>query len=288
MEEKKNQQLMKKVRFDLNDEVFLIPSKWDRLSKCKTANAKIIDGFTSKHKSRTVVERRNKGKQNGQRKMPNFSSVDSGKRSLTPESNATSSDNPRPNTSPNKSGNNQRKTSRQKIEGCEITSNNRNSTPPVEARLKFHHRPPQELPKLDLVLPKIPYTPDLKKAIEKALQRSRGRHTIDSGLNSSITLSTQEKKADLLSSLPEEKVERNFQRRLSDSSIRMGDEKLNECKPINGEDSSKFSELSSINLDGWSPFSAWKSSSGAALSNQKPPIKRGRSMSSLIPSSILY
>ena len=288
MEEKKNQQMAKKVRFDLNEEVFLIPSKWDRLSKCKSTNARIIDGFAPKHKSRTVVERRNKGKQNGHRKIPNFSSVANGKVVLSPESNGTSPDNLRPNTSPTKSGNNPKKTSRQKAESCEnTTGNNRHSSAPVEARLKFFHRPPQELPRLDLVLPKIPYTPDLKKAIEKALQRSRSRPSLNSGLNSSIQV-TQEKKPELLNSLPQEKTERILQRRLSDSSIRIGDEKPIENKPTNGEDSSKFSELSSINLDGWSPFTAWSAKEGTVRSNQTPPITRGRSMSSLIPSSILY
>ena len=286
MEERKDQQLTKKVRFDLNDEVFLIPSKWDRLSKCKTTNSRIIDEMVPKHKSRTVVERRNRSKQNGHRNMPDFSLVASGKRGMTSESNGSTSGSSRPNTSPNKSGNNLRKTSRQKVEGCaENTTNGRNSTQlPVETRLKFYQRPPQELPRLDLVLPKIPYTLDLKKAFEKAIQRSRSRPTLECGLNTGA----QEKKVELFNSLPRNKAEKVLQRRLSDSSIIIGDEKPTENKPTNGEGSSKFSELSSINLDGWSPFTAWGAKDSTLRPNRTPPMKRGRSMSSLIPSSILY
>lgn len=286
MEEKKNQQLTKKVRFDLNEEVFLIPSKWDRLTgKSKTASAKIIEGFTPRQRSRTVVERRNKSKHNGHKKIPNFCSVPSGKLVLTSESNGKTSDNSRSNTSPNKSGNSPKKTSRQKTESCETTTNNRNSTSPNEVKLKFYHHPPQELPRLDLVLPKIPYTPDLKRAIEKALQRSRSRPTLESALNSTTTPHTQEKKSDDLSSSSPEKGKMVFQRRLSDSSIRIGEANSTVSKPTNGEDSSKFSELS---LDGWSPFSAWNAKDSSVRQNHTPPITRGRSMSSLIPSSILY
>ena len=290
MEEKKHQQLTKKVRFDLNEEVFLIPSKWDRLSgKSKTTNAKVIEGFTPRQRSRTVVERRSKSKHNGYKKIPNFCSVPSGKLFSTSESNETSSDNSvnsRSNASSNKSGNSPRKSSRQKTEGCETTTNNRNSISPNEMKLKFYHRTPQELPRIDLVLPKIPYTPDLKRAIEKALQRSRSRPTLENGLNSTTTL-TQERKSDDLSSSPPEKGEMVLQRRLSDSSIRIGEPgNSTTCKPTNGEESSKFSDLS---LDDWSPFSAWSAKDGSMRpTDQTPPITRGRSMSSLIPSSILY
>ena len=155
---------------------------------------------------------------------------------------------------------------------------------PVETRLKFYQRPPQELPRLDLVLPKIPYTLDLKKAFEKAIQRSRSRPTLECGLNTGA----QEKKVELFNSLPRNKAEKVLQRRLSDSSIIIGDEKPTENKPTNGEGSSKFSELSSINLDGWSPFTAWGAKDSTLRPNRTPPMKRGRSMSSLIPSSILY
>lgn len=277
MEEKKNQGLTKKVRFDLNEEVFLIPSKWDRLSKCKSTNARIIEGqFTSKQKSRTVIERRNK---NGQR----------GKLDLTSESNGASSDNVRPNTSPNKNGNNQGKALRQKNNACENATDKRNSTSPLEAKLKFYHRPPQELPRLDLVLPKISYTPDLKKAFEKALQRSRSRPALETGLHTdTTTLSTQEKKLDIVRSIPQQKAEIILQRRLSDSSVRIGKGISTECKQPKGENRSKFSELSSINLEAWSPFSAWSAKDGSVRTNQTPSVTRGRSVSSLIPSSILY
>ncbi|KAL9971171.1 hypothetical protein ACROYT_G023662 [Oculina patagonica] len=285
MEEKKDQQLTKKVRFDLNEEVFLIPSKWDRLSKCKTTNARIIDAMAGKHKTRTALDRRIdvKGKQNRNRKTQNLSTY--GKRDSNPELNGKLSDNGRPNSTPNVKTNSARKTARYK-EGNENT-NSGNSTLPVEGRLKFYHRPPQELPKLDLVLPKIPYTPDLKKAIEKALQRSRSRPTLESGLNNT-TLATQKNNSELSTPLPKEKCEGLFQRRLSDSSIRIGDEKPIEKKENQVMPSeAKFSELSS-NLDGWSPFSAWSSKDSTLRSNSTAPITRGRSMSSLIPSSILY
>lgn len=283
MEEKKDLQLTKKVRFDLNEEVFLIPSKWDRLSKCKTTNVRIIDGMASKHKNRTVVDRRMdvKGKQNCRnRKTQNVSTY--GKRDSNSELTGKLSDSSRPNSTPNIKTN-ARKTARSK-DGNE-NANSGNSTLPVEGKLKFYHRPPQELPKLDLVLPKIPYTPDLKKAIEKALQRTRSRPTLDSGLNNT-TLAPQEKNSELLTPLPKDKMDRIFQRRLSDSSIRIGDEKPIE-KEANQTGEAKFSELSS-NLDGWSPFSAWSSKDSTLRSNSTAPITRGRSMSSLIPSSILY
>ena len=290
MEETKNQQMTKKVRFDLKDEIFLIPSKWDRLSKCKTARTKVIDEITTPNqRSRTVVERRSKKKQNGYRKIPNFDSVAKGKIVLASETNGTVSDNSLRNTSPSKSGSSVKKTaSRQKLGGYENVPNGGTSTPPVEAKLKFYHRPPTELPRLDLgVLPKIPYTPDLKKAIEKALQRSRSKSAIDSGLISEASV-IQEKKHDLLKILPTEKAEKILQRRLSDSSVMIGDEKPTEDKPSCDEGISKFSELSSINLDGWSPFNAWTAKDSTVRSNRTPPIRRGRSMSSLIPSSILY
>jgi len=288
MEETKNQQMTKKVRFDLKDEIFLIPSKWDRLSKCKTARTKVIDEITPNQRSRTVVERRSKKKQNRYRKIPNFDSVAKGKIVLTSETNCTVSDNSLRNTSPSKSGSSVKKTSRQKLGGYENASNGGTSTPPVEAKLKFYHRPPTELPRLDLgVLPKIPYTPDLKKAIEKALQRSRSKSATDSELNSGSSV-IQEKKNDLLKILPTKKAEKVLQRRLSDSSVIIGDEKPTEDKPSSDEGISKFSELSSINLEGWSPFNAWTAKDSTVRSNRTPPIGRGRSMSSLIPSSILY
>ena len=234
MEETKNQQMTKKVRFDLKDEIFLIPSKWDRLSKCKTARSKVIDEITPNQRSRTVVERRSKKKQNGYRnsKIPNFDSVAKGKIVLASETNCTVSDNSLRNTSPSKSGSCVRKTaSRQKLGGYENVPNGGTSTSPVEAKLKFYHRPPTELPRLDLgVLPKIPYTPDLKKAIEKALQRSRSKSATDSELNSGASV-IQEKKHDLLKIIPTEKAEKVLQRRLSDSSVIIGDEKPTEDKP---------------------------------------------------------
>lgn len=284
MEEKKDQQLAKKVRFDLNEEVFLIPSKWDRLSKCKTTNVRIIHRMAGKN--RTIVDRRSdiKSKQNRNRKTQNVST--SSKLDSNPEPNGRFSDNNRPNSTPNVKTINARKTVRYK-ESNE-NANSGNSTSPVEGRLKFYHRPSQELPKLDLVLPKIPYTPDLKKAIEKALQRTRSRPTLDIGLNHT-SLATQEKNPELLTSPPKEKTEKIFQRRLSDSSIRIGEEFKSMEKKQNqiGEASSKFSDLSS-NLDGWSPFSAWNSKDSTLRSNSTAPLTRGRSMSSLIPSSILY
>ena len=281
MEGKKDQQLAKKVRFDLNEEVFLIPSKWDRLSKCKTTNARIIDRMASKS-TRASVDRRIdiKSKQNRNRKTQNVSAT--GKLESNPEPNGRFPDNNRPNSTPNIKTNSARKTARRK-EGNENT-NSGNSTSPVEGRLRLYHRPPQELPKLDLVLPKIPYTPDLKKAIEKALQRSRSRPTLNTG-----TFAVQEKNAELSTFPPRDKTEKIFHRRLSDSSIRIGNEKPMEQKENQiGEASSKFSDLSS-NLDGWSPFSAWSSKDSTNLrSNSTAPLTRGRSMSSLIPSSILY
>lgn len=285
MEETKHQHLTKKVRFDLNEEIFLIPSKWDRLSKCKTTNARIIDGLASKQKNRTITDRRIdvKGKQSKHRKTQSISTY--GKQDSNPELNGKISDNSRPNSTPNVKGNNAKKTARYK-EGNENGSSG-NSTPPVEGRLKFYHRPPQELPKLDLVLPKIQYTPDLKKAIEKALQRSRSRPSLETGLNNTSQSATKERDPELLVPLPKDKTERLFQRRLSDSSIRIGDEKPIEKKENQPNGEAKFSELSS-NLDGWSPFSAWSSKDNSSRSNSTAPITRGRSMSSLIPSSILY
>ena len=285
MEGRKDEQLPKKVRFDLNEEVFLIPSKWDRLSKCKTTNARIIDRMMAS-KSRTIVDRRIdiKGKQNRNRKKQNVFAA--GKLDSNPEPSRRFSANNRPNFTPSIKSNNARKNVRHKEGTYENTnSGNRDSTSSVEGRLKLYHRPSRELPKLDLVLPKIPCTPDLKKAIEKALLRSRSRpYTLDSG-----PLATQEKSPELLTSHPRDKTEKMFQRRLSDSSIRIGDEKPMEKKQKQiGEASSKFSDLSCY-IDDWNPFSAWSSKeSNNFRSNSTAPLTRGRSMSSLIPSSILY
>lgn len=48
MEGKKDFEFMKKVWFDLNEEVFFILSKWDWLSKCKIVSVKNIDGLVNK------------------------------------------------------------------------------------------------------------------------------------------------------------------------------------------------------------------------------------------------
>jgi len=131
MEGRKDEQLPKKVRFDLNEEVFLIPSKWDRLSKCKTTNARIVDRMASK--SRTLVNRRieNKGKQNRNRKTQNVFAA--GKLDSNPEPSRRFSANNRPNSTPNIKSNNARKNVRHK-EGINENTNsgNRDSTSSVE------------------------------------------------------------------------------------------------------------------------------------------------------------
>ena len=134
MEGKKDSEFTKKVRFDLNEEVFLIPSKWDRLSKCKTATAKNIEGPVNKQRNRAVAERRfevTRGKQN--KTKDRATKVVSNR-----ESNGKLSDNRRPGSTFSVKTNNGRKTARH-IEGRENASVT-NSTRPVEGKLKLYHR----------------------------------------------------------------------------------------------------------------------------------------------------
>ena len=287
MEGKKDSEFTKKVRFDLNEEVFLIPSKWDRLSKCKTASAKNTDGSANKQSSRNraAAERRCEATRGKQNKTKDRTTKGVSNR----ESNGILSENGRLGATLNGITNSGRKTARHR-EGRE-NSNVTNSTPPVEGRLKLYHRPSQELQNLSLVLPKIPYTPDLKKAIEKALQRSRRKPTLDNGLHSAATDTRENRALEIFNSFSKENDKVMPQRRLSDSSIRTGDKKPTGNKQTpDRESDSKFSELSTDFNDS-TPFSAWspKESTYTSRSNTTPSVlTRGRSMPSIIPSSILY
>ena len=294
MEEKKTQEQAKKVRFDLNEEVFIIPSKWDRLSERKNYNARIEDSST-KQKSPAVVERPRSQLKLEQRKIANSRTDTSGKPYFTStKANKTIALNSRPNTSPKKNAKRSqteaRKSFRDKTE--ENIANDRKLTSPLD-KLKIYHRPQRETPKLEIALPKISYTSDVKKAIEKALQRSGSKSAfgIPSSPNTNVAnLATQgrEESINFADSLRSGKNDRMSQRRLSDSSVsEFGGRKCGMCKPTNGDDSSRFSELSSIDIVGWRPFSAW-SAKRSVRTDRTNQMKRGSSMSSLIPNSILY
>ncbi|XP_067050862.1 uncharacterized protein [Acropora muricata] len=298
MEEKKTLEQAKKVRFDLNEEVFIIPSKWDRLSKCKNYNARIEDSST-KPKSPAVDERPRSQLKLEQRKIANSRTDTSGKSYFTStKANKTIALNSRPNTSPKKYAKSSqtaaRKSLRDKTEGAyENITHNRKLTSPLD-ELKIYHRPQREIPKLEIALPKISYTSNVKKSIEKALQRSGSKSALGIPLSSTklnvTNLAAQGKKdsTNFADSSRFEKNDRMSQRRLSDSSIsEFGGQKFGMCKPTNGDDSSRFSELSAMDIVGCRPFSAW-STKITMQTERTNPMKRGSSMSSLIPNSILY
>lgn len=299
MEEKKTQEQAKKVRFDLHEEVFIIPSKWDRLSKCKNYDTRIIEDSSTKQKSPAVDERPRSQLKLEQRKMANSRTERSGTSYFTStKANKKTALNSRPNTSPKKyaksSQSAARKSLRDKTEGAyENIANDRKLASPLD-RLKIYHRPKREIPKLEIALPKISYTSDVKKSLEKALQRSGSKSAL--GIPSSSTkfnvtnLAALGKKdsKNFADSSRLEKNDRMSQRRLSDSSIsEFGGPKFGMCKPTNGDDSSRFSELSSIDIVGCRPFSAWSTKINVQT-DRTNPMKRGSSMSSLIPNSILY
>ena len=298
MEEKKTLEQAKKVRFDLNEEVFIIPSKWDRLSKCKNYNARIEDSST-KPKSPAVDERPRSQLKLEQRKIATSRTDTSGKSYFTStKANKTIALNSRPNTSPKKYAKSSqtaaRKSLRDKTEGAyETITHKRKLTSPLD-ELKMYHRPHREIPKLEIALPKISYTSDVKKSIEKALQRSGSKSALGIPLSSTkfnvTNLAAQGKKdsTNFADSSRFEKHDRMSQRRLSDSSIsEFGGQKFGMCKPTNGDDSSRFSELSAMDIVGCRPFSAW-STKITMQTERTNPMKRGSSMSSLIPNSILY
>ncbi|XP_068696767.1 uncharacterized protein [Montipora foliosa] len=283
MEEERKQEQAKKVRFDLKEEIFLIPSKWDRLSKCRVDKSRVTEDLNLlKHKSRAIVGQRNQQNKQGQRKKPNYSSATSGKPKAESANKAAATlDNSRPSSSPNKTVKN----------SARKTLLDRTLTSAIETKLKIHPRPQRDVSRLEVALPKINYTTDIKKALEKALQRSRSKPALGSVASSSniTSLVTQGKKQSgnfAACSARFEERDRLFQRRLSDSSV-FGD-KSPVCKHSSGNDSPRFSELSSTDLIGWRPFSAWGLKNRSMRTEKTNPLKRGSSMSTLIPNSILY
>lgn len=294
MEEERNEEQAKKVRFDLKEEIFLIPSKWDRLSKCRVDKSRVTEDLNLlKQKSRAIVGQRNQQNKQGQRKKPNFSSATSGKPKAESANKAAATlDNSRPSSSPNKTvKNSARKTLLDRTDGCETKADIRKLTSAIETKLKIHPRPQRDVSRLEVALPKINYTTDIKKALEKALQRSRSKPALGSVASSSNTtnLVTQGKKQSgnfAACSVRFEKRDRLFQRRLSDSSV-FGD-KSPVCKHSSGNDFPRSSELSSTDLIGWRPFSAWGLKNRSMRTEKTNPLKRGSSMSTLIPNSILY
>ncbi|XP_068700340.1 uncharacterized protein [Montipora foliosa] len=283
MEEERKQEQAKKVRFDLKEEIFLIPSKWDCLSKCRVDKSRVTEDLNLlKHKSRAIVGQRNQQNKQGQRKKPNYSSATSGKPKAESANKAAATlDNSRPSSSPNKTVKN----------SARKTLLDRTLTSAIETKLKIHPRPQRDVSRLEVALPKINYTTDIKKALEKALQRSRSKPALGSVASSSniTSLVTQGKKQSgnfAACSARFEERDRLFQRRLSDSSV-FGD-KSPVCKHSSGNDSPRFSELSSTDLIGWRPFSAWGLKNRSMRTEKTNPLKRGSSMSTLIPNSILY
>ena len=274
MGEKKDKQGVKKVRFDLNEEVFLIPNKWDRLAKNRTArNINLIGDLASKPKTRTLANRQAPKSKQNKTLHAKSSPVGKARARLSPESNGTLADTARPT----------RSSPRRRRQEQQRSINRGSSTTSTEVTLKLFHRPSKELPGLDFVLPKIPYTPVLKQAIEKALQRSRRISNVELGLQTGPQDHAGEK-SELLYLLSKAKSEKVLQRSLSDSCLGKGDEET-AFTGRGAQDSSKFSELST-RLDRWMPFSVWASNENALQS--KATVKRVRSITSIIPNSILY
>lgn len=239
----------RKVRFDLNHEVFLIPNKWDRLSKSKASTEKMTEGLSTKSKTKTGNERRGRGRQSRRRAAASKKGI----------FDCTTEDLDKHNRDTNT-----RTPTKEKEEPKTLNS------PRGSVKLKLSHRPSKELPRVDIVLPKISYTPDLKKAIETALQRSK--RPLVGGLDCA-----------------KEGGFRHRTRRMSDGSIDTGynyKEVKEKCPSRQSAEESvneaKFSDLSQ-NVQSWSPFPAWKEP-------RTSPVRRERTkiVSSLIPNSILY
>lgn len=192
-EEEQNSSLAsgKKVRFDLNDEVFEIPNKWDRLSMRSNARReKLVETVCRNAKVKIEADRRSKNKQSKAKKTKRTQTAKKADTTSRVSSNMT-----RSLASPSSQVLSLETTvlSTQKGGGSDKNSTlenrtkkaSQNSTP--EIKLKLSHRGAVDSSSNDIVLPKISYSSDLKKAIENAVVRNRIPQEVGGSLNSPKT-----------------------------------------------------------------------------------------------------
>lgn len=289
----------KKVRFDLNDEVFEIPNKWGRLSTRTNARRNKLVEEVSKGTKGKIMEsdQRGKNKQNKSKKVKKpVKKVDSKYRVTTTRPLASPSNHVLSLESTVLS------TQRAGVSDKNSTVENRTkkgtqtSTP--EVKLKLSHRGSIDNPSNDIVLPKISYSSDLKKAIENAVVRNRiSAQEMGGSLNTA-----RERYQSRIS--PQEIFDnhtRTYQKMTGDNvNLSPSKHPNTPCRSPTNEDlvystrknerlvrlpehEPKFSELSR-NVESWIPFAT-----GDPRDNQRRNSKSGSLQSTwIVPNSILY
>lgn len=284
----------KKVRFDLKHEVFVIPSKWDNLTS-KTRNSiareKWLNEITSISKTRSHEERSRKpskskqyrsGKQikhNGKTHKKRNSLVT---KTLITERRGTKNV-PELGFSRSSAPKGLKLTLTKEKPGLMKAINPRtgHSHATASVKLKMTHRDINDYtPKVNIVLPKITYTPDLKRVIEKALTRSKhfceeGAHLTGSSANGGLNL--RSKKPVIREKQPSGKLSHSGH----------GGKKEGESLLVANDDEEveqieKNVHQLSENVEKWLPFPAWNEMAQPNVSNRKEKSY------SIIPDSILY
>lgn len=280
----------KKVRFDLNDEVFEIPNKWDRLSRTRVAarRNKLVEEVYKNTKSKDSDRRGGKNKQNKLNKVKktprktDTKSIGSMRTLSSPSSQVLSLDCSVLST--------------QKGAVSKNSTVNKKTKNNPEIKLKLSHRASLDLTSRDIVLPKISYTSDLKKAIENAVVRNRVSSELGGSLNSykdRNRIAPQE----IFTEFPKYTGNRRFSENCT-SSKPLSNPPPSRCS--SSEDSSystrkerlvslpeyepKFSELSR-DVESWIPFSDRdKDKRKSKQSSDNQTIQP----SYMVPNSILY
>lgn len=296
----------KKVRFDLNDEVFEIPNKWDRLSmRTNARREKLVQSVCKNVKVKMeAADRRSKNKQSKSKKTRRTQTA-----KKTDTKSRVSSNMTRTLASPSSQVLSLETTvlSTQKGGGNDriSTVENRtkkatqNSTP--EVKLKLSHRGVMDSPSNDIVLPKITYSSDLKKAIENAVVRNRNPQEVVGSLSSAKKRERNYRVSpqDIFDSQTQNQ-NTNFQHTMNyhDQTRHTNTPNRNSINDETFYSTRKkerlialpeyepnFSELSR-NVESWIPFN------GAGEPSQGNPRRNSRSSSIqptwIIPNSILY
>lgn len=265
----------KKVRFNSNDEIFVIPNKWDRLSrKTGSGKEKLAKDSCSTSKPKVLdAERRGKSKQRSKKVKKNTKGTHT-KTSITRTFGSPSSQVLQLESSVLST-----EISKTRWESSKAPDHEKKSkkTEAPEIKLKLSHRNNRELSQDDIVLPRINYNSDLRKTIEHAVVRNRpscepglsrlheqSRETL--GFSSLRTRLHSDSNSSTNSSILEDEDNVTYQE---------------ECVLVLPERETKFSELSR-NVDSWSPFSNGQSTENRTSRRHKMPATL------VIPNSILY
>ena len=284
----------KKVRFDLKHEVFVIPSKWDHLSskiRPSIARERLINELSNRPKTRALEERKSsRSKQNGRgrKQIKHYGKTHRKRKTVTARTlNAEHREKkeiPELRFTQNNIPDSFRGVNLAVLNGKLATSLTVSKTEQLQTtpaiKLKMTHRSTNDLgQKVNIVLPKITYTPGLRKAIEKALIRSRG-HYHESHLS-------PEHKDFQLKNFSASVDRGNYTAR----KLSLGNRNRTEEKTLSGTDTTDDGKLEhgqrtvnklSENLDEWTPFPPWNEMAQTNQSNRK---EKGFS---IIPDSILY